>query len=455
MTKQKNGLSSEKIITRRVIWLVLIIVMFFSISLLIGIDHEILEQESRKANNTLTLIERTEIDSPHDWRILRQNNLLNVKTNFVYIYDKTAHGGQKHFYSPQTKSLMNHKLIQVKPFDNIYYSPKFGFLYYVSGSSKGINYHIWRSVKDEISLMNRIIQVSILMLIIFVLISLVYIKITALQLSSPLNQLSNNVEHLIENNKLKTNLKVPQNASVEVEKLTLKFNELLKQLNNQNQREKDFISNATHELKTPIATIKSNVQLIKRRGQQHPEIIAKSFNYIDSEVNLMQDLVDQLLMISRESHLKVSKEMIDLTALVQEIISNTQPMVSQQIRSDIAPDQTIIGDKVMINLIITNILNNAVKYSDASSSIHISLVPFGNKVRLNIADKGIGITPEEKKHIFERFYRSPNVRGNVQGNGLGLSLVSQLSNLNNIQIDIQDNQPHGTIFSLIFERKGF
>lgn len=167
----------------------------------------------------------------------------------------------------------------------------------------------------------------------------------------------------------------------------------------------------------------------------------------------MQNLIDQLLMISKEGHLQANRRIINLTNLLKQIKDDLQPTINQQINLDLVDNQAVFADETMLTVIITNLINNAAKYSKDDTQIHITLVPYGKQVQLNVVDQGIGISEEEKQHIFERFYHGANIRGSIQGNGLGLSLVAELAKLNNIQIKLDNNHPHGTIFSLIFERK--
>lgn len=455
MMKKNNrtAQTSEKIMTGKIISLVIVSVLLLCFALLVGIGHEMLEQEDHQATGTLVSLKKTKIDSRHDWRILKENSLLNPKTNYVYIYDRTAHDGHTHFYSPKTYQLLHSKMTKIPVSDNLYYSSKFGFLYHVSGVSKSIRYYLWVNINDKFSLMLRIVEVSLLILGITILISLVYIKLIVSQLTQPLNDLTKNADQLVKTNQTDALLKVPVKASVEVQNLTANFNQLLKQLKQQNKRERDFISNATHELKTPIATIKSNVQLIKRRGKEHPEIVARAFSYINDETKLMQNLIDQLLMISKEGHLQSNQKKISLTNLVKQIKDDLQPTIKQKIKLELSGNQKVVADKTMLTIIITNLINNAAKYSEQNTQIHLTLIPYGKQVRLNIADQGIGISQAEKSHIFERFYRGADVRGTIQGNGLGLSLVAELSKINHIQIKLSDNHPQGTIFSLIFNRE--
>lgn len=451
MRKSENK-TSEKIMMNNLFVLITSTVLLLCVMLFISMGHEMLEQETAKTYSIMSSLKENRIDSLHDWRILSNNSLLNPKTDYLSIYDKTAHGGKTHFYSPNAYKLIHSKLYKLPFFDNIYYSSKFGYLYYVSETFKGIHYHLWHSLKDDIVLMNRILEVGLVVLILVISICIVYTKIIVSKLTKPLNDLALNANKLVTSNKSDDLLCVPANASIEVKNLTENFNQLLVQLHSQNKREKDFISNATHELKTPIATIKSNVQLIKRRGKEHPEVIPKSFEYIEEETNLMQQLINQLLMLSKEKHSEVSKQKINLGNLVKKVVDDIQPTIKQSIQINEVSDQYIFADKLMVNLMITNIINNASKYSKTNTDIHISLVPIKNNIQLKIADEGIGISKEDKQHVFERFYRSQNVRGNVKGNGLGLSLVAQLAKINHIKIQIKDNYPVGTIFVLTFER---
>lgn len=238
MTKKENkGQPSEKIMTGKIISLVVISVLLLCVTLLVGVGHEILEQEDQQATGTLRSLKRTEIDSRHDWRILNENSLLNSKTNFVYIYDPTAHDGHTHFYSPKTDRLLHSKIQKVPLFDNVYYSSKFGLLYYVTGTLKGIHYYLWEKLDDEFTLMMRIIEVSLLVLAFTILISLVYIKVIVAQLTQPLNDLTKNADQLVKTNQTESLLKVPAKTSVEVQNLTSNFNQLLDQLKKQNKRE--------------------------------------------------------------------------------------------------------------------------------------------------------------------------------------------------------------------------
>ena len=212
--------------------------------------------------------------------------------------------------------------------------------------------------------------------------------------------------------------------------------------------------NAAHELRTPIATIRSHAQLIERHGKDHPEIITKSVGYITEESRQMQHLIDELLQLSRADRLALDLTPLDLSATVTTIMQKIAGTFEQTVTTEIQPDIHITGNESAIEQILVNLVTNAAKYSPAASQITVTLTQQANEAAaLAVKDQGSGISAEDKSHIFERFYRSADVRGTVAGTGLGLAIATQLAQLSNSELTVADDQPQGTIFTLIFSTK--
>jgi len=238
---------------------------------------------------------------------------------------------------------------------------------------------------------------------------------------------------------------------VEIHQLASDFNQLLAAQNNRLQRERQFISDASHELRTPIATIRGNLKLIERRGDQHPEVIPESLGFIDQESLRMQHLIENLLHLSRADRAAVDLQPLDVAKLARGVVAHYQPLVTQPLSLN-APDAPVmaLGDTDMLHQVLTALLDNAHKYSPADQPITVTVAaPTAQTVTLSVADQGQGIPAADRTHIFERFYRVDASRSNkIEGSGLGLAIVSQLVKLNRGQIAVNDNAPHGTIFTM-------
>lgn len=224
----------------------------------------------------------------------------------------------------------------------------------------------------------------------------------------------------------------------------------MKQLHDRQEQQKLFIMNAAHELRTPIATIRSHAQLIERHGRAHPEIVLKSVNYITEESRQMQQLIEELLQLSRADRLTLDTHLLNLSETVQHLAEKLASAFSQTIEVHVTPNMSVESNESAIEQILDNFVTNAAKYSPADTIIAVNLTrdDDGNAV-LAVLDQGAGISAEDKSHVFERFYRSANVRGTVPGTGLGLAIANQLATINNGRIKLRDNQPHGTIAELI------
>lgn len=235
----------------------------------------------------------------------------------------------------------------------------------------------------------------------------------------------------------------------EINDLGQAFNELLVTQNQRLQHERQFISDASHELRTPIAAIRGNLSLIRRRGDAHPEVIPESLQFIDEESLRMQHLIENLLHLSRADRAKLVLTNQDLSHLILTLGEHYQPSIDQPIELAIEPDIHVQGNAEMIQQIVVALLDNAHKYSPHDQPIRLSLQQTSQAVELAVADHGEGIPDDQKQAVFQRFYRVDQSRSQtVEGSGLGLAIVQQLVTLNQATIKITNNQPTGSIFTI-------
>ena len=316
--------------------------------------------------------------------------------------------------------------------------------WYTSLHSHGSKSELWLNINIVIQSMVRAIVAIILVMLLLFFAALTLIKKSANTISQPLSDLAIATDELET-----TQLPVVQKPA-EVERLTQSFNRLLARLNQKIEQEQQFVSDASHELRTPVAAIRGHVTLLKRRWHEHPEIVDDSLSYIDEESLRMKRLIEELLTITRGNHLKMQRETFDLTDFTDRVIREIQPALTQEMLFEGTANLMVTADKHAIHHILVAFLENAGKYSPANSKIKITLKQENSEIDLSIADEGIGIPDEEKNKIFERFYRVDKSRSSeIPGTGLGLAIAQQYAQANGAKVFVTDHLPKGSVFHLV------
>lgn len=222
------------------------------------------------------------------------------------------------------------------------------------------------------------------------------------------------------------------------------------------QQQKNFLLSVTHELKSPLASIKLYLQTIQKRDlnkEQQLNFIGKSL----VDIERLNDMVENMLIASRidNSSYTFPKESFNLSELVQTIVSRLQinkcDCNQQIISSDVDPNIEIVGDKFALSSMINNLIENAIKYSGPCEVVEVKLHRKEQSVHLMVADHGIGISDVEKPRIFDKFYRVGNEdTRNTKGTGLGLFIVKHVLDKHDATIKVRDNKPSGSIFEVVF-----
>ena len=223
------------------------------------------------------------------------------------------------------------------------------------------------------------------------------------------------------------------------------------------EQKRNFLLSVTHELKSPLASIKILLQTIQKRDlskEQMLDFIGKSL----TDIERLDDMVENMLLASKidNSSYTFPKDKFNLSVLVDSIVNRLQLTKcegSQQIiEADIEPKIEITGDKFALTSVVTNLIENAIKYSGPCQTVGVKLFLKDGKVFLEVADSGIGIADNEKGKIFDKFYRvgSEETR-NTKGTGLGLYIVKEVLEKHKASIKVKDNRPVGSIFEVVFE----
>ena len=218
-----------------------------------------------------------------------------------------------------------------------------------------------------------------------------------------------------------------------------------------NTQRRNFLLSITHELKSPIASIRLILQTFQRRKLDEAQQ-TKFLNAAVVEADRLHELVDNLLLSSRlESKYEASIEEINITTMIEELVEKCRikfPRATFNFAKNEVP--ILRGDKQGLVSIFTNLLENAAKYSGEQAEIKVSQSFNANKFQFEIADSGVGIPTSETRKVFEKFYRvGSEMTRKTKGTGLGLYIVAQMVKLHHGSISIAENAPKGTIFKIV------
>lgn len=220
------------------------------------------------------------------------------------------------------------------------------------------------------------------------------------------------------------------------------------------RQQQNFMMAITHELKTPIAITKLNLETLQKRKLEEAQQQRLLQNTIQ-EANRLNALCNNMLLYSQieESGYKIVKEQINLSAFITECINEFQTRFPQrQYTAVIEPGLHIQGDLLLIQMAINNLIDNATKYTPKNLPVALLLFKADANIIFQIKDEGKGIANEEKKKIFDKFYRIGNTATKeAKGTGLGLYLTKKIVQQHKAHISVTDNTPVGSIFTIIFK----
>lgn len=254
----------------------------------------------------------------------------------------------------------------------------------------------------------------------------------------------------------KLNRRLPVNdTDDEIARLAQTFNLMLGRLEESFVRIRRFSGDASHELRTPLAIIKGETEVALRWAKSDAELRTALESNLE-EIDRMDRIVSDLLSLARSDasklHLNIAK--FSLTDLLQDIWMSGKVLAEQSghyVHLDYAVTSEIFieGDQLQLYRVMINILTNAIKYTPSGGRVDIRLVVQEGRAKIEIADTGLGISPEDLPHVFERFYRIDSARNRDQGGtGLGLAIVKAIVAAHDGTITVKSDVGEGTIFSV-------
>jgi two-component system, OmpR family, sensor histidine kinase CiaH len=220
------------------------------------------------------------------------------------------------------------------------------------------------------------------------------------------------------------------------------------------QQQQNFMMAVTHELKTPIAVARLNLETLQKYNLD-PEKQKKLIRTTLDETGRLNFLTNNILIASQMegTGYQSSKEELDLSSLLKDCLQDFRNRFPDRIfNEEVEADTDLKGDSLLLQMMLNNLLENAIKYSPAKSPVTATLRKYRSGIELQVIDEGPGIPDEEKKKIFTKFYRIGNESTRkTKGTGLGLYLCRKIANDHNADISVTNHLPQGSKFVIVFK----
>jgi len=255
---------------------------------------------------------------------------------------------------------------------------------------------------------------------------------------------------------VKTRTLILEEAVDQLERTKKNLHDALEKERELNELKSRFVSMASHEFRTPLTTMMSSLTLVKRYRDLND--VPKQDRYIskiEHSITNLTDILDDFLSLSKLEEGKIQNvpERFDLQHFVAEIIEEMQAIDPDQplIYDHQGENEAFLDQKLLKNVLL-NLISNAVKFSPERTPVQITSIVQPDKIQLSVQDSGIGISAEDQKNLFERFFRGTNAT-HIQGTGLGLSIVARYIELMNGTIGFQSKENEGTTFTITLPNK--
>ena len=243
----------------------------------------------------------------------------------------------------------------------------------------------------------------------------------------------------------------------EMADLAAAFNDMSEKVRSLDETRSQFVANASHELKTPLATMKILVESMLYEEDMEPEVQKEFLGDINREIDRLSSVVGDLLTLARidSRKLTLSRAPMSLSEVAEETAKSLRPLAEKQgiTLSVVANDPCLMeGDAERLRQVCYNLISNAIKYTQEGGEVRVALERNGRDVVLIVKDTGIGIAEEDLPRIFERFYRADKARsrvGETGGTGLGLSIVRQIVRLHAGTVTVRSTLGEGTEFTVL------
>ncbi|URN93932.1 MAG: HAMP domain-containing histidine kinase [Candidatus Pristimantibacillus lignocellulolyticus] len=274
------------------------------------------------------------------------------------------------------------------------------------------------------------------------------------RLTEPISQMVTTMREIDRSGKLRKIELGEREESAELQQLIRAFNQMIDRLDRTYERQKFFVADASHELKTPLTVISSYANILKRWGADDENVRSEAIDAIARETTRLQTLTKSMLTLAEaEQEDWLSLDTFDVIPVADEIATMMETTFQRSIRVKAKSHNVkMVGDKDKIQQLLVILIDNAIKYS--KDPIDISISQNKGIVRIEVKDKGIGIPENEIPHLFERFYRVDGARARTTGGvGLGLAIAKRIIDLHEGKVEVFSLHNIGTTITLQFKQR--
>jgi signal transduction histidine kinase len=250
---------------------------------------------------------------------------------------------------------------------------------------------------------------------------------------------------------LSRRLEVPETCD-ELQRMSEAWNEVLERLDGAIQKIVKFTADASHELRTPIAVIRTAAELALRTDRE-PDQYKESLRIIDHEAQRITELTESLLTLARmdSSTVEMPLAPVNIGQLGNQLLQHLRPMASERgitLRSESDLSRSFaMANELGVRRLLLILLDNGIKYTREGGTVLLSVVPVDRRLCITVRDSGEGIGPEHLPHIFERFYRVDAARSVNDGAGLGLSIAKTIADVHGTKIEVESTPGGGSSFT--------
>ena len=272
-------------------------------------------------------------------------------------------------------------------------------------------------------------------------------------LTRPITELSRTMRKM---GKGDLSVRAPVRGSGELRELAENYNSMAAQLERLDKTRNQFVSNASHELKTPLATMKIMLESLIYQPEMPKELQKEFMQDMNHEIDRLTGIITDLLTLTRmdTGEAEMKREKVNLSALTEETVRLLTPAAEkrgQTLTAWVEEGLTLEGDPIKLNQILYNLMDNAMKYTPDQGTVTVTLKREEKAMVWRVRDNGVGIPEEDLEHIFERFYRVDKARSReTGGTGLGLSIVKQLVVMHGGTISVTSEVGKGSEFVVSF-----
>ncbi|WP_053368563.1 sensor histidine kinase [Bacillus sp. FJAT-27245] len=246
---------------------------------------------------------------------------------------------------------------------------------------------------------------------------------------------------------------VASESKDEMTKMAMTFNRMMTKLENSYLKQEQFVSDASHELKTPLTVIDSYIKMLKRWGKERPDMLEEAIHAIESESRRMKYLTEQLLQLAKEEEtLEYEKEVIDVAAIVERTIKRLEATFTHAIHfiNHTGYSYVKVHEESFVQVLVI-LLDNANKYSD--DDITVEIIESNGHVRIAVKDKGVGIPESAQAYVFDRMFRIDKTRSRkTGGTGLGLSIAKKIVEQHDGRIILESVEGMGSNFIVVLPK---